>query len=318
MVNPVRETTKQVIKQAKNVRIDISKLKEAAKKLSRGDFGKPVWSAEFHLQTDNKEAMLAYIILIDAVNFCFWSEKERWKIIYQKKTYNGYIALALAMKNYFDKNPEKANLKYFASISFSDFVSLLGGEGKLLFLKERLKIINTVSRYILEKYGSSTTFISSGKGNCSALVPKIACELYSFNDEAEYNGQKVFFWKRAQILCADIYGAFKGKGPGHFNDLEHLTAFADYKIPQILHSLGILEYEPELKKKIASKKLIQAGSDEEIEIRSTTIWAVENLTKELAKLGKKYYPFQVDWILWNASQKQKMDLPYHLTKTIYY
>jgi len=57
---------------------------------------------------------------------------------------------------------------------------------------------------------------------------------------------------------------------------------------------------------------------EEVEIRSAVIWAVENLAKELKKQGLDVYPFEIDWFLWNKSKKEKMKLPHHLTKTIYY
>jgi hypothetical protein len=39
----------------------------------------------------------------------------------------------------------------------------------------------------------------------------------------------VSFYKRAQILIADIWGCFEGKGLGFFEDIDHLTMFADYR-----------------------------------------------------------------------------------------
>lgn len=43
----------------------------------------------------------------------------------------------------------------------------------------------------------------------------------------------VFFLKRAQILIADIWACFEGKDYGALDGIEHLTAFADYRIPQV-------------------------------------------------------------------------------------
>ena len=124
--------------------------------------------------------------------------------------------------------------------------------------------------------------------------------------------------KRAQILGADIYGAFDGRGVGYFGDLDYLTTFADQKIPQILNHFGILEYSRKLSEKIRHKKIIKIGSKEEVEIRSAAIWAIEYLKGELKKSGRKLYSFEIDWILWNKSQTEKINNPYHLTKTIYY
>jgi hypothetical protein len=39
----------------------------------------------------------------------------------------------------------------------------------------------------------------------------------------------VSFWKRAQILVADIWACFEGKGLGTFHDIDSLTMFADYR-----------------------------------------------------------------------------------------
>ncbi len=119
-------------------------------------------------------------------------------------------------------------------------------------------------------------------------------------------------------MGSDIIGAFDRKDFGYFEDPEYPAVFADYKIPQFLLNAGILNYSEKLLKKIKEKTLIKAGSKEEIEIRSSTIWAVEYLKEELLKLGKIFCAFEIDWILWNKSQKTKMEIPYHLTKTIFY
>ena len=39
------------------------------------------------------------------------------------------------------------------------------------------------------------------------LVRQIAKDFTGFRDEAIYDGEQVFFYKRAQILVADLYGA---------------------------------------------------------------------------------------------------------------
>jgi hypothetical protein len=59
-----------------------------------------------------------------------------------------------------------------------------------------------------------------------------------FRDEAIFNGEQIFFYKRAQILVADLYGALSerqnpidGKSTPQFTDLEQLTMFADYRVP---------------------------------------------------------------------------------------
>jgi hypothetical protein len=308
----VRETTFKVIKKAKEVKINFEKIDDLAKKIK--NFTPVSWPKNFHFQSDDIEKMLTYLIVLDSLNFCFWSKKKKWHIFYQGKKYSGYFALSLSLKKFFEENEDKANFHYFSNISFKEFLSILNGDGELLLLKERWKILKAVSQVFVKRYKKVEDFVLSAQQKASLLVFKIFKELPFFDDFSYYFGEKIYFLKRAQILVADIFGAFDGKGIGYFKDLDFLTAFSDYKLPQILHHFNILNYSEKLEKKIERGILIKHNSREEIEIRASTIWAIEYLKESL---NKKIPSFYLDWFLWNKSQKLKMK-PHHLTKTIFY
>lgn len=138
-----------------------------------------------------------------------------------------------------------------------------------------------------------------------------------------YKGSLIHFYKRAQILVGDIWAAYgRSTDPAHayhFRDIDQLTMFADYRVPQILRHMGIIEYSDALANMIDSKMEISFGSEEETEIRVATIVAVEKLQKELAKNGLNLYVCEVDWLLWQWGEKMKDDIaPHHRTLTIYY
>ena len=330
MENPVRKTTIFVVKNARDVKINRKAIKELARDWAKNGIEKSLWPENFHLQTKDQQKLLDYLIILDALNFCFWpariatrsvaggSKKQRWQIKYKGKKYNGYYALSLALKKFFEDNPEKADLYYLSKISFADFKNILQGGKNLLFLKKRWQIARTAAKSIIKNYGGSKKFVESANHKFCLLTHKICKELPGFNDIFSYQGKKIYLLKRAQILCSEIWGAFKGKGIGYFEDLDYLTCFPDYKIPQILNFLGILEYSERLNKKIKNKVLIPMGSLQELEIRSATVQAVEILKKELKARGQDMPAFQLDWILWNKSKKDKMKNHYHLTKTIFY
>lgn len=88
----------------------------------------------------------------------------------------------------------------------------------------------------------------------------------NFQDHAIYNGEQIFFYKRAQILVADVWGAFKGQGYGKFNDINKITMFADYRVPQILLHVNALSYSDDLKKKVESKSVLPHGGSEEVSL----------------------------------------------------
>ena len=53
-----------------------------------------------------------------------------------------------------------------------------------------------------------------------------------FRDQAIYNGNQVMFYKRAQILCADLIGAYSDiKAERNIENGHELTMFADYRVP---------------------------------------------------------------------------------------
>ena len=318
MENLVRRTTLKVIKGARDVKINQEMIEKIAQRWLKNKIIIPEWPGKFHLETKDQKMMLDYLIILDAINFCFWNKKDRWHIFYKDRKYNGYFALSLALKKFFERNPEKGNLKYFGEIPYQEFTAILERGKNLLFLKKRWQIARAVSRALIKKYENSENFINSAEKKLSNLVPKIFKQLPYFKDMAFYKGEKIYFLKRAQILCSDIFGAFGGRGMGYFKDLDYLTCFPDYKVPQILHHFGILEYSSTLEKKIRNKIIIPKGSNQEIEIRSGTVWGIECLKSALEKLGKRFYSFEIDWILWDKGQRLKIKTPYHLTKTIFY
>jgi hypothetical protein len=81
----------------------------------------------------------------------------------------------------------------------------------------------------------------------------------------------------------------------------------------------VLAYAPALAARVDAQESIPAGSDEEIEIRAATVWAVELLRRALAARGVVRPASGIDYRLWAESQHAVPDeRPYHRTRTIYY
>jgi hypothetical protein len=207
-----------------------------------------------------------------------------------------------------------------AELSLSALKELLGGGGELQLLDQRVQNLNDLGKVLLEEYnGQASELVEAAGESAIALVRMLYRRLSSFRDVAKYRGHQIPFYKRAQIFAADLYGAFQGKKWGHFADMHKLTAFADYKLPQVLRHLGILHYSSDLENMIDQQISIEAGSPEEVEIRANTIWAVELIRQELERIGEDLRAFEIDWILWNMGQdKAFKEKPYHRTVTIFY
>lgn len=104
-----------------------------------------------------------------------------------------------------------------------------------------------------------------------------------FRDEALFEGKTVRFYKRAQILVADIWACFRGRNYGKFDDIDKITMFADYRVPQMLHQLGCLLYSPPLETQIRQLKVIPSGHKRELELRGASIWCVELIRQMIMK-----------------------------------
>lgn len=317
----VLDTAQNVAEISRQVRIDEQALVRFSRKLVEDRIQAPPWHSLYHF-CDRGEDTVSYLLILDSLNFCFWpaSGKDKWGIQYESTNLSGYCALAASLKEAIESGLPITGGAYLAGLSLNKLKKVLGGEGELQLLQHRLKILNELGELLLSEYGGEAhKLVESAGMSAVKLARLLAGRLTSFRDVAEYQGYKVFFYKRAQIFVADLYGAFDGKGWGSFTDINKLTAFADYKLPQVLRHLGILRYARPLSQKVDQNILLDPGSLEEIEIRANTIWAVELIRQEMDKMGKDLRAFEIDWILWNLGQDPEFKVrPYHRTVTIFY
>ena len=101
------------------------------------------------------------------------------------------------------------------------------------------------------------------------MVNLLARDFNCFRDEHVFEGRRkpIRILKRAQILVADLWACFEGEDYGEFRDIDKITIFADYRVPQILNNLGCLYYSPPLETTIRGKKDIPSGSSWEMQLR---------------------------------------------------
>lgn len=323
----VLESTRLVVEAARLVRIVPEKLGEVAALLTGTPAPPPDWAGDGHPTGADDMQRANLTLVVDALNFCFWSppssSKPRWRVTYQGRTHDGYWALVAALRRAVDAGVPLWDAAYLASLTEPDVAALLAGDPggeEIPLLHARLQHLNEAGAALLARWdGSFLAAVEAARGSAVALVREVLQALPSFRDTAPWGRHEIRFYKRAQILAADLHAAFGGEGPGAFRDLDLLTAFADYKLPQLLRHYGILEYAPPLAAAVAAYRLIPPDSDEELEIRATTIWAVELLRRALAERGHMLPAYRIDWALWQAAQSLPADVePYHRTLTVHY
>jgi hypothetical protein len=327
----VLSSTRRVVKHARHAWINEDQVGHvSAQLLSRyNPTTEPPWYDRFHFY-DGTERTVNWLLLLDALNFCFWAEKgqPRWRIDYHGEMLDGYWAEAASLTRAVEEGIALWDAEYLSTMSREDLAYIFrsvpapgGSAGEIIPLFEaRLAHVHEVGRVLLEHFdGQFSHVVEKAGGSAVNLALLLAQEFSSFRDVAVYDEQEVRFFKRGQICVADLYGAFGGKRWGAFTDLDKLTIFADYKLPQVLRHYSLLEYDPRLAARVDNQVLLPSGGEDEVELRAATIWACELLRREMSRAsGTAITAVEVDQLLWFLGQNSSEMRPYHRSRTIFY
>ena len=272
-----------------------------------------------------------WALLLDCLNFCFWTADEAaWTVEYRGKRWGRYAAMAAGIHRAVTQDRSWLDPQTWSRASLEDVERIFAGSGRIPLAEERVRILNETGEALLRGYdGQAKRIAERAKGDACAIADLLAQDFPSFRDVPLYRGRPVRILKRAQIFAAnlaEVWGRVGGPVPG---GLEKLTAFADYRIPQMLRHLGVLRLEPELAARIELKQLIPAGSEEEVELRACTIHAVELMTRAVdqrhgckgaaAGGGACVVPaWKLDEYLWHHSHDREVGMQHHRTLTCFY
>lgn len=121
--------------------------------------------------------------------------------------------------------------KFLSTMTLSQLEEILKSddpETKAPLMQERVACLNEVGLKLLEKYdGDFKNVVEAAKGSAEKLLEIIVTDFPCFRDEAEFHGQQVCIYKRAQILIGDIC-EFQ-------HELEKLNEFIKYFFQMLRH-----------------------------------------------------------------------------------
>lgn len=317
----ILETVQPVVEAAKYVRINPEAVKAFADSIKHSDLDGSEFGDDTTLSDATEEQRVAFVFAYDAVNFCYWGD-PKWAVSVGGKELGGSASMMEALKRAVAEGYDVLDSKYLADISEADLRHILRANVEVPLLSERLRLLRDLGKGVVGNFGGSfSEVLKRANYNAADLVRLIVKSFPEvFDDHANYNGNRVNFYKRAQLVSAHIC-ELEGLGllSHAMTGFNELTAFADYKVPQLMRRFGILEYSDELAQKVDSQMLIEPGSDEEIEIRAATVWANELATREVKKRIPDANGAKVDGVLWFKGQDRSLaDKPYHRTRTIWY
>jgi len=305
----VIQNLKPVLEKSENVSIDRKKLGEYAKLFDKKNYKHWLSISPFDFNQLNENEQLEFLFTLNSISFSYWGN-PKWRTKHDGKDYDGAQAMMTCLGEAIERGIS-FNPNQLANFQRADLEEILMGNVEIPLLDKRLSFLREVGVIIQRDFrGDFRYLIDQSQGDALQLVDLLVGNFPSFEDSAVYKGDRIYFSKRAQLLVSDLGYLFGG-----LDNLDRLSACADYKLPQILRRHSILKYSNELQRKINTKEEIPAGSEEEVEIRAHTIQAVELLKREITDITSN----QINDYLWLEGQvKLPSDESYHLTRTTAY
>ncbi|EXJ55656.1 hypothetical protein A1O7_08585 [Cladophialophora yegresii CBS 114405] len=340
----VLESAEWICNNAIDVAISSSNTKKAAEQIyqlmQQKSYSTGTWSSHaLHpkLTKDNEEETVNFIFTMNLLNFSFWSglsETERFAVEFRGGRWTGYWSLVAALQRALEEghaitSPDFWQDRDACPDSVLEHVFRSATDEPMPLLSDRISILREAGDILYHHFDCRpVNLIQQANGSAAALVNLLADHFPNFRDVAYFQGRRVHLMKRAQILVADIWACFQGTSYGSFSDIDSLTMFADYRIPQMLQSLNCLWYSPRLESKISRAELLEPGQELEVEIRGCSIWCVELVQREILKkhseVKGKVNAVLIDFFLYDTCKEMEKrgeldgSLPHHRTRSIFY
>ena len=305
MLEKIKTSCNYVAKNSKYVAINYDVLDEYIKTIDMRKIKFWLSSNPYNLFDMNIDKIINFMLIFESIDYCFWGQ-PKWTIETIEGKKSGSDALLYALLNHV-KKVDKID---FTNISFEEFSDILKGNVDIPFLKERYETVVSICNVVNKKMNGNFYNYIEKINEDTELFDIIINNFSEFCDVREYDNKKIYFYKLAQLLTSDILH-IKELINGTKVDYSHLVGCADYKIPQTLRALGIVEFNSEVSKIVDNKQLIDENSMYEVEIRANMIAVISYINSKL----KDTCSIDINDYLFLASKKIKdIAKPYHMCK----
>ncbi len=255
----------------------------------------------------------------NALNFCYWvpEGESMWSISIAGQREVDAFALFGALNAAFEQGHDLGD----AHVLRSDAISAMfaSGRGYLPLVEDRIRILRDIGDILEHQFdGRLENAVEAAGKDAPGMASFLAATFPSFNDVRRMNGIEIPLYKRAQLAAGMLHAARKARGAEGLCKIEQLTVYADYMLPVALRSLGIMQFSKELEDRVNARRLLDADSREETEIRVATVAACDQLLEVTREKGGEIDALKLDFWLWRRGFDCESDLPHHRTLTTDY
>ncbi len=305
MLDDILNSCYYVVNNSKHVIIDYKKLDYFIASIDCKSLKHWLSNNPYNLFDLDIASIINLMLLFESIDYSFWGN-PKWTVDTEFGKKDGSDALLYIMIKYIKEH----NKLDFTKKTFEEFKYLLNGNTDIPLLMDRYQTLVEISDIVNNKMnGNFYEYIKDIEDDIK-LFDIIISNFSSFKDERVYNGEIIYFYKLAQLLTSDILH-LRELVENIKVDYSHLVGCADYKIPQTMRALGIIEYDGELSKIVDNKIEIDYSSEYEVEIRASMIVVIDYIKNNL----KNTNAIDINDYFFTASKKVKeISKPYHLCR----
>ena len=255
---------------------------------------------------DYRERSILFTTSCIDTAFTDFSTHEKFQAEYGGHSWSDSDALFACMRRAIDNGVPILDGAFLANVTRAEMETLFAGNIELPMLEEKTQILNQVGGLLASKYiGRFHNFVVSCSPrlyhNGNGLVERLVSEFPRFADVSPYDAHSIKFYKLPQLAIWFLYTSLGKTGEFRIEDLQTMSAFADYIVPVALRLLGITSYSAELERAINTYQTIPHDSAWEVEIRAHCIYASALLAEEINLLrppDRQIVVPQIDARLW--------------------
>jgi hypothetical protein len=324
--SPVLDSLHYAIESSRDVHTDYEKIVEVASWMAYEELPMPEFVLPLGVGHGDSGETIDFILIADVIDTAFtdFTRHEKFQVDYAGKHWSDSEAEFACIKRALDNGVPFLDGDYLARITRAELNKVFEGNIEMPMLDEKLEVLHQAGKVLAEKYGGRFhKFVNTCSprlyDNGNGLIDRLVKEFPRFNDVSMLDGHEIKFYKLVQLGLWMLYSTLNRVGKFPLEDVEKMTAFADYIVPVALRLHGITKYSEQLEKGIAAHQMIARDSRWEIEIRAHCLYATALLTEEVNKLrpaGKKVLIPQIDARFWVHFHTTTW--PHHLTRTIMY
>jgi hypothetical protein len=323
--SPVLTSVLPVIEASKHVRTDEARLVDVASWLAYEELPMPDFLLPFRPAGDRR-SVIDFVMVCASIDFAFtdFTTRTKFAVEHDGRVWSDSDALFACVDRALAGGDDLGDGHRLRTITAAELDTVFTGNITMPMLEERAVILRDIGTILVERYDGR---FSNVVDRCSprlydggdGLIDRLVADFPRFRDVSPYDGHTVAFHKLAQLAVWMLYTSLGEWGGLRVDDIDTMTAFADYIVPAGLQVMGVLTYSDELAAIIRDGRLIEPDSAEEVEIRAHTIYAVALLAEEINRRREpsaQVIDPLIDARLWTHFHTTAW--PHHLIRTTMY